>query len=295
MPHYTEVSGKLLQAPCSLGQRVEAGDLIAVVDDSRERNNIEQLTATLDRKQAVLDELLAGADANALRQAENNVKLAQQSLSLAQTEQARAEQDHEQAQLLYSQGAVPQKTLQDARYRLDLATEAIQTAATRLDSARQQAAQAAKGASQEMIDAARADLELTAIQLRQSEDNLAYYTVRALQSGIIISKNYYEGAMVNAGYDLADIASEEEKYLVAYVPEEYLYRLAYGQQMTMRAFGEEYRGTLVFIDAKAQYTPKESQTAANRNKTSCKIKILLPADTPWLPGQTAEILLEGMN
>jgi HlyD family secretion protein len=293
LPHYAEVGGKLILAPLSLGQRVEAGDIIAVLDDSRERNNIEQLTATIARKQAVLDELLAGADANAIKQAENNVKLAKQALALAQTDQTRAGQDQQEAELLYSQGALPEKTLKDAQYRLDMAAEAVETASTRLDNARQQAAQAAKGAPQEKIDAAQADLELSNIQLRQSEENLAAYTVRALQNGIVISKNYHEGAMVGAGYDLADIASEEEKYLVTYVPEDYLYELAYGQEITMRSGEQEYVGTLAFIDLKAQYTPKENQSAANRNKTSYKIKILLPATAPWLPGQTAEVVREG--
>ena len=292
LPHYAEVSGKLVLAPLALGQRVEKGDIVAVLDDSRERNNIEQLTATIARKQAVLDELLVGADANALKQADNNIKLAQQALSLAQTEHGRAEQDLQEAELLYAQGAAPEKLLKDARYRLDIAAEAVATAVTRLDNARQQAALAAKGVPQEKIDAARADLELSAIQLRQSEESLANYTVRALHSGIVISKNYHQGAMIAAGYDLTDIASEEEKYLVAYVPDEYFYDFAYGQEITMRLGEAEYVGTLVFLDLKAQYTPKENQSAANRNKTSYKIKILLPAVAPWLPGQTAEIVLE---
>jgi len=293
LPHYAEVSGKLIRAPLALGQRVEKGDIVAVLDDSRERNNIEQLEATIARKQAVLDELLAGVDANALKQAENNVKLARQAHSLAQTEQARAEQDYQEAELLFSQGAAPEKTLQDAAYRQQLAAEAVAAAVTRLDNARQQAAQAAKGAPQEKIDAASADLELSIIQLRQSKDNLASYTVRALQSGVVISKNYFEGAMVSAGYGLADIASEEEKYLVAYVPEDYLFAFTYGQEITMRMGELEYVGTLAFIDLKAQYTPKENQSAANRNKTSYKIKILLPAGATWLPGQIAEIVVSG--
>lgn len=297
LPHYAEVGGKIVSAPLMLGQQVQAGDIVAVLDDRQERNNIEQLQATLKRKQAMLDELLAGADedeqrqAVERRQANNNVQLARQSLAMAQTDLERAQQNYEEALLLYEQGIAPEKTLQDAQYRRDIAAEAINSATTRLDSARQQTAHIATGLAPEKIDAAYADIELTMIQLRQSEENLQYYTVRASQNGTVISKNYYTGAMVNAGYDLADIAAEEEKYVVAYIPEDRLYSISYGQSLTMRGNGVEYTGAIVFIDLKAQYTPKEEQTAANRNKNSYKIKILLPVGALWRPGETVEVFL----
>lgn len=291
LPHYAEISGKLLEAPLELGQPVEAGDIIAVLDDSRERYNIEQLQTVLERKQAVLDELLAGADAEERRQADNNVRLAQQALSLAQLEQQRAQKDYDNAALLAGQGGAPQKTVDDAAYRLDLAREAINSATTRLDTARQQANLIAKGVAQEKITAAEADIALTQSQLCQSEDNLALYTVYAQQAGIVISKNYHAGAMVNAGYNLLDIASQDERYAMAYVPEDNLHSISYGQQLTLRGTEGEYIGTVNYIDVKAQFTPKENQTTANRNKNSFKIKVLLPPDAPWRPGENVEVLL----
>jgi HlyD family secretion protein len=42
-PHYSEVSGKIIELPVQLGQEVKAGDVLAVLDDSNERFALEQL------------------------------------------------------------------------------------------------------------------------------------------------------------------------------------------------------------------------------------------------------------
>lgn len=291
LPHYAEVSATIVASPLELGQPVAAGDIVAVLDDSRERYNIEQLEAALTLKQAVLAELLSGADAEELRQAQNNVRLAEQALSLAKLEEERAQKDAGDARLLYEQGAATEKTLSDAQYRVELAAQSVTSAATRLDNARQQSSRLVKGVAEEKIDAARADIALTESQLRQSEDNLARYTVRAAQAGVVISKNYYTGAVVNAGYDLADIAGTDELYVTAYLPEDYLHSVTYGQSLSLRGADGECAGTVAYIDMQAQYTPKENQTAANRNKSSYKIKILLPADVAWRPGETVDVVL----
>ncbi|MDR1133745.1 MAG: biotin/lipoyl-binding protein [Synergistaceae bacterium] len=41
--HYAEVSGKIVDFPIELGQPVQAGDIIAVIDDSDARYTLEQL------------------------------------------------------------------------------------------------------------------------------------------------------------------------------------------------------------------------------------------------------------
>jgi HlyD family secretion protein len=54
---------------------------------------------------------------------------------------------------------------------------------------------------------------------------------------------------------------------------------------------KEFEGTISFIDVKAQYTPKDMQTSANKNKTSMKIKVNLTPDTPLKVGEKVELLI----
>ncbi|NLO76736.1 MAG: HlyD family efflux transporter periplasmic adaptor subunit [Clostridia bacterium] len=141
------------------------------------------------------------------------------------------------------------------------------------------------------MDAAKADVALTEVQIRQTKENLAKYTITAFRDGIIISKNYLQGSLVSPGYNIVDIAAETEKYLVTYVPEEYLAKINHGQELTILSGGEEYKGRISFIDVKAQYTPRDMQTSANKNKESMKIKVDLDPESPLKVGEKAEIII----
>jgi HlyD family secretion protein len=148
-----------------------------------------------------------------------------------------------------------------------------------------------QGAGQEKIAQAQAEITLTASQIRQCEANLAKYRITALSAGVVISRNYLSGDLVAPGYNLADIAGEDGKYVLAYLPEAYLPNLDYGQEITLRQGSAEYTGIVQYIDRKAEYTPKDAQTAANKNKTSFKFKVFLPADTDLKPGEQVEVLV----
>jgi len=142
------------------------------------------------------------------------------------------------------------------------------------------------GVAQHELDNARlqetiAETDIREIEsrIRQMREVLNKYEIRANCDGVLISINYNLGSMVNAGYNIADISADREKYAVCYVPNEYSMHISYGQLLTIRAGGEEYQGEVRFVDVKSQYTPKDMQTPATKNKVSVKVKILLPPDT----------------
>jgi HlyD family secretion protein len=289
--HYAEVGGKIVDFPVELGQPLEAGDTVAVIDDSDARYALEQLRAGMEKKEAALRELVRGADSAEIRQGQNNVALAEQAVYTAQLAAERAAADYADALALHEQGALSAKALSDARYGKELADAAAAVADTRLDSSRQSLALISQGAGEEKIAQAQAEITLTASQIRQSEANLAKYRVTAVSAGVVVSRNYLPGDIVAPGYNLADIAGADEKYVLAYQPEAYLADLDYGQTITVRRGAAEYAGAVGYIDLKAQYTPKDMQTAANRNKTSFKFKVFLPADTGLKPGEQVELLV----
>lgn len=88
-----------------------------------------------------------------------------------------------------------------------------------------------------------------------------------------------------------DIASEDEKYIMVYIPKEDLDLISYGQEIMMRQEEAVYKGTVTFIDVKAQYTPREMQTSANKDKKSMKIKISIAPKTPVKIGETLEVVI----
>ena len=154
------------------------------------------------------------------------------------------------------------------------------------------------GVSRNELDKARlkeniadADIREMESKIRQMEETLTKYEIKASCDGIVISVNYNIGSMVNTGYTIAEISADKEKYVVCYVPKEYSERISYGQFFTVKSGSEEVQGEARFIDVKSQYTPKDMRTSAAKNKVSVKLKLLLPQDTALKPGTRVEVIV----
>ena len=289
--HYSEVAGKITLMPVELGQEIKAGELIAEINNRDAQYSLEQMETMLTKKQAALSELQKGFDPEEIRQAQNNVTLAQQALESSQILHERAQKSYDRAQNLFEAGGTSQSARDEAKYQLDLAAIDITVKQTQLDNARQRLSLLEKGIDKEKITAAQADIKQTESQIGQIKDNLGKYKIVAISSGTVISKNYLPGNMVSPGFNLVDIASSTGKYLVAYLPEDYLHLVDYEQEVVIKKGEKQYRGAVCYIDMKAQYTPKDMQTAANKNKDSVKIKIRLPEDIPLKVGEKAELYI----
>ena len=289
--HYSQISGKIIEMPIELGQEVKVGDVIAVIDDSNEQYALEQLQAVLAKKQALMTELLEGIDSADIKQGENNVLLAQKALESAYLTDELAQKSYKKAQKLYEAGGMSETARDEAEYKAQQAAIDITVKQTQLDNARQRLYLLQKGITQAKIDSLQAEIDQSESQIEQVEANLAKFKITSIGEGLIISKNYLLGNVVAPGYNIADIASDTDKYLVVYLPEQYLHSVSYGQEVVVKTGDEEQMGTVSFIDVKAQYTPKDMQTAANKNKDSIKIKVKLVNNTSLKVGEQAVLLL----
>lgn len=276
LSHTSEVSGKILEMPVELGQHVSKGDVIAKIDDTDQKYAYDQLQLTLEKKKLALSELEVGAGDN---QAENSIAIAQSAYNSALSSNQKASLDYKNAQALYNQGAISKDTLDLAKVKADAAANALTSAKAQMDNAR-------NGSSAEST---RLEIQQTEIQLAEMENNLEKFTIRAAKDGVIMSKSYVPGDMVSPGYNLADLATDDGKYLVFYLPVDSLYSMEYDQTCLVKSGGEEYKSVVKYIDVESEYTPKDMQTPANKNKESVKVKLLLPANCPLKPGQEAKV------
>jgi len=278
LSHTSEVSGKILEMPVELGQHVSKGDIIAKIDDTDMKYTYEQLQLTLEKKKLALADLKVDSGDT---QAENSISIAQANYNSAASASRKASLDYENAQSLYNQGAISKDALDLAKVKADSAANALTAAKAQLDNAK----------SQSPASATELDVRLTESQLQQMKDALDKFTVKAVSDGVIISKSYLPGDMVAPGYNLADIATDDGKYFIFYLPIGYVNSIEYDQTFRVKAGEEEYEAAVKYIDVESEYTPKDMQTTANKNKESVKIKLLLPKDCPLKPGQEAKIKL----
>lgn len=274
----SEVSGKILEMPVELGQHVSKGDIIAKIDSTAQEYAYEQLQLTLEKKKVALADQEVGTGKS---QKENSISVAQSAYNSAVSSNQKAALDYKNAQSLFNQGAITKDALDLAKVKADSAANAVTAARAQLDSAR-------SGSSAETTNL---DIAQTEIQLKQMKEDLDKYTILAVSSGVIMSKSYVIGDMVSTGYNLADIAADGEKYFVFYLPVDYLDSIDYDQTYAVKSNGKSYDAIVKYIDVESEYTPKDMQTAANKNRESIKIKLLLPKDCPLKPGQEADIKL----
>ena len=276
--HTSQVAGLVVRAPVELGETVKKGDLLFKIDSTDQEYAISQLEQTLIQKQAALALLEKGADAAEVKQRKNSISAAQAAYDKALT-------DYNSAKELYSQGAVSKTNYDSAKYQYDVAK-------TTLDTAKQQLTLTTEGADKESIISAKAQVDQIGIQLAQQKEDLAKYTIYANCDGILMSKNYTVGDMIAAGYNMADVASAKESFVMAYLPKDDIDLAQYGQKVTIRTAEGDFEGKIAYIDVKSEYTPKDMQTAANKNKDSFKIKVRISADVPLKPGQETKVLIK---
>lgn len=276
--HIAEVSAKIVTADVQIGQSIEKGDLLFQLDDQDQRYAIAQLEQTLVQQKAALALLEKGTDQEVVAQAQN-------SASTAKAAYQKAQDDYERTQELYQEGAASKEAFDQAKFML-------QSAYDQMDSAKQQVVLAKDGAEEETILQAAAAVKKTELQLEQMKGDLAHYQIVALCSGIVMSRNYHEGDLVAAGYDLADLASNEELFVVFYLPVDQIARVQYGDEVEVESDNRTYTGIVSYIDTKSEYTPKDLQTAANKNRESVQIKAKIEAGEDLKAGQELKVFLQ---
>ncbi len=275
--HTAEVAGKIIEMPVELGAHVNIGDVLAKIDSSAQEYALQQLEITLQKQKLALTDLKVNGDS----QADNNIAIAQANYSSAKSTSDKAAADYENVLSLYNEGAVSKDTLDSAKLNADSRANALTVAKAQLDNA----------LSKTSAESLELDIEKTEIQIEQAKEDLEKYTIKSICDGIVMSKSYLMGDMVAAGYNLVDIASVNEKYFVFYLPKEDLDLIDYNQELTIIKNGESYIGVVKYMNVESEYTPKDMQTTANKNKESVKIKLLMPADTPIKIGEEAQLFL----
>jgi len=279
----SEVPGRIIEMNIELGSPVKAGDIIAQLDSTDQKYLLEQLEINLERMQLMSEEGLITA--------RNSVTSAEASFRSAQASYNQARDDIEPLEKLWEAGGIARNELDRARLRLTLASDAMESARSQLQTARSHLSLMQSGANSRTIALAEADIKEIESRIRQMRETLEKYDIKASCGGTVISINYNLGSIVNAGFNIADISSDNQKYVVCYVPSGESGKLSYGQFVTIKNGKEEIQGEVRYIDVRSQYTPKDMQTSATKNKVSVKVRLLLPPESTLVPGNKVKVVI----
>jgi HlyD family secretion protein len=197
---YAKVSGYLKELRVDIGQKVEAGEVLAVID-------VPEMAKQCERQQRVITQLEAEE-----RRAQAEVELARANVTAAQAQQdeARANVEKADAQLAADQAEC--NRVEDLVQRQSLEGRLLDEARARLDAAKaaRSAAQAALASAAANVDVynarvaaadadqatAEAETEVARKQFEELDDMLRYATLTAPFAGVVVQRGVELGDLV---------------------------------------------------------------------------------------------------
>lgn len=244
-------SGRIVALPVEVGSPVEAGEVLAQLNDEAQQLAYDQAALALELAQLQKDRLLAGADETQINIAEANVQSAQGAISgianavsdediraaeltyaqaqqaLEDATQARATASGGQSEAAYAllDARVGQASFNAEIARLQLeelqngSSAELNAAYARLAQAERELEQLQAGPDQSEID--RADVEITRAQIRLDEAQAALDELRLVApfDGFVTALNAEAGGLAAPGLPVVEITDLDPLRLTVQVDE----------------------------------------------------------------------------
>ena len=285
-----EVGGRIAELLVDEGKRVAAGDPIARIDGSDIEIAIRRASADRDQAAAQLRLVEAGARVEDVRQARAQAESADADVAAAQAELDAATADLQRFEALLQANAGSRKQRDDAATRRQVASARVAAARQHARAAGETVARLKAGSRVEEIAAARARVASAEAQLASLEKNLADAHVKAPIGGVVTSKLVDAGEIIAARTPIVAISDLDHAWANVYVDEPIVPQLRLGQAATLVTdAGQRLAGTVTFISPRAEFTPRNVQTADERSKLVYRIKVTVDnRDGVLKPGMPVE-------
>jgi len=236
-------SGRVEELRVDEGDRVEAGQVVAVLESTETEEMLREAEADLRRYTLQRSETLA-------------------TLSSRQSELALAQIEFDRASELRRQENVSQSVFDQRRVALEAARAAVD------------AARAAVGQIEAAIEGAEAQVARVKAMLNE-------LTLRAPRAGRVQYRLVQAGTVVAAGQKVYTLIDPTDVHMTIFLPTADAGRLAIGAEARIVLdAAPSYRvpASVSFVASEAQFTPKFVETQDERNKLMFRVKLRVPRE-----------------
>jgi HlyD family secretion protein len=270
-----EVGGRLLELRADEGTRVNAGDVVARLDQRDTELQLERARAERQAADAQLRLLQAGARPEDVRKAEAQVGAVVAEIAAAAAELKSAEMDLARFEALLAANAGSEKQRDDAKARVDVGREHVRAANERARAARETVAGLRAGARREELDAARARVAAADAQIAVLEKALKDADVVAPVAGTVTEKLADKGELAMPRTPILVVTDLDNAWANLFVPEPLIPKVKLGQPATVftDAGGPGIAGKVTYVSPRAEFTPRNVQTADERSRLVYRIKV----------------------
>jgi HlyD family secretion protein len=289
-----EVGGRVVELRVDEGTRVAAGDVVARLDTADTELALQRARADRAAADAQLRLLQAGARPEEIRQADAQVSAADAELAAARAELAAAEVDLDRFEALLARNSGSRKQRDDAATRRQVAIERVRSAEQRVRAAREGWLRLKAGARRQEIDAAQARLAGADAQIATLQKALDDAVVHAPAAGVVTEKLVEQGELIPPRTPIVVLTDLDRAWANVYVDEPSVPRVRLGQAATVHTdAGGQLPGTVSYVSPRAEFTPRNVQTAEERSKLVYRLKIAVDNRGGVLkPGMPVEAELE---
>jgi HlyD family secretion protein len=291
----SKIAGRVERVAVAEGDRIEAGAEVAAIWTTDLDLGVNRVRAERAQAEAGLRLLVAGSRAEDLAQAQAQAAAATAEIAAFETEVVSARTDEARFAQLVQSRAGSEKQLDDARARRLQAEARLQAAKDRAAAAEATRARLAAGTRPEEIAAARARLAAVDATLATLEHDRSEALIRAPSGGVVTSRLVEPGELVGAGAPVAVVIDLDRAWVNAYVEEPLVPALRIGgAAVIVTDAGDRLDGRIAFIAPRAEFTPRNVQTASERAKLVYRVKISTDNRQGVLkPGMPVEVELQG--
>jgi HlyD family secretion protein len=270
-----EAGGRVLTLSVSEGDRVQAGQTVLTLDTRDVELAIKRALAERAAAEAQVRLVQAGARIEDIRQAQAQIDTTRADVSAARSELAAAEQDLERFDTLLKSNSGSRKQRDDAATRRDVARDRVASAESRVRTAEESLAKLRAGARREEVEAARARVATVSAQIASLEKGIGDATLQSPIAGVVSEKLVEVGEMMAPRAPAVVIVDLDNVWADVFVPEPTVPLIKLGQTATVftDAGGSGLAGTISYISPKAEFTPRNVQTAEERSKLVYRVRI----------------------
>jgi HlyD family secretion protein len=289
-----EVGGRIVELLVKEGDSVSPGAVVLRLDSRDPQLAVDRAKAEQRQAEAQLKLLEAGSRREDIAQAQAQGTAARDEVAAARAELVAAETDLERFEALLRANAGSRKQRDDAATRRDVARERVAAAESRARAADQGTARLRAGARVEEIEAARARVAAAATGVATAEKALHDTTLLAPIAGVVTEKLVSVGEVIAPRTPAVVIVDLVDAWADVFVDEPLIPRLRLNQTATVftDAGGPGLSGNVTYISPKAEFTPRNVQTAEERSKLVYRVRVsVLNKDGVLKQGMPVEAVL----
>lgn len=300
----SQIQGQLARLLVKEGDRVQAGQLLAVIQphelaaDKAYYSSTEQSAAAQVNQAEAALKFQESQTRDQIRQAEAALASTQAQVAEATSDLERTRLDYQRTQDLFKDSAVSAQQLDQTRTSFESQKAHLESLQKQVDA--QRAAVALARSTEEQIQVRRNELKAVehqraaaAAQNDKAKVRLDYTEIRAPIPAVVALDAARQGEVVNIGQPIISLIDPDNLWIRADVEETYIDRIRLDDHLTIRfPSGMEREGTVFFRGVDADYATQRDVSRTKRDIKTFEIRLRVDnTDRRIWPGLTAYVVL----